>query len=126
MNALQIIPTDVVRKLFAAVDAGDLAAVAELVADDVHMRFGNAEPTEDKAAFFEATKTIFSSFAAIRHDILDVWQVDAVTVVAVMDVHYTRLDGREVTLPCCNTFRLRDSAIRDYRVFVDITPVTAP
>jgi ketosteroid isomerase-like protein len=39
--------------------------------------------------------------------------------------HYTRLDGAELTLPCCNVFRVRDGAVADYRVYMDIAPVYA-
>jgi hypothetical protein len=34
-----------------------------------------------------------------------------------------RTDGRELTLPCCNVFRLPDGLVADYRVYVDIGPV---
>jgi ketosteroid isomerase-like protein len=44
-------------------------------------------------------------------------------VIAELRVHYTRLDGTEMTLPCCNVFRLRNGAVADYRVYMDITPV---
>jgi ketosteroid isomerase-like protein len=126
VTALQTTPTDVVRELLAAVDGGDLAAVAAIVTNDVHLRFGNVEPTDGKADFIKTTQAVFGSIAGIRHDILDIWEVEAETVVAVMDVHYTRLDGGELTLPCCNTFRLRDGLVHDYRVYMDITPVLAP
>jgi ketosteroid isomerase-like protein len=43
-------------------------------------------------------------------------------VIAELRVHYRRLDGAELTLPCCNVFRLRDGAVADYRVYMDITP----
>jgi ketosteroid isomerase-like protein len=38
-------------------------------------------------------------------------------------LHYTRLDGGEVTLPCCNVFRLRDDLVAEYRSYIDATPV---
>jgi hypothetical protein len=46
-------------------------------------------------------------------------------VIAELDVHYQRLDGRRVTLPCCNVFRVRDGLVSDYRVYLDIGPVYA-
>ena len=39
------------------------------------------------------------------------------------DVHCTRLDGGEVTFPCCNAFRLRDGLVAEYCSYVDATPV---
>ena len=44
-------------------------------------------------------------------------------MIAEFDVHYTRLDGGEVTLPCCNVFRLRDGLVAEYRSYIDATPV---
>ena len=37
-------------------------------------------------------------------EVLNVWS-DRDAVIAEFDVHYTRLDGGEVTVPCCNVFR---------------------
>ena len=48
---------------------------------------------------------------------------DRDAIIAELRVHYTRLDGTELTLPCCNVFRVRDGAVADYRVYMDITPV---
>jgi hypothetical protein len=42
-----------------------------------------------------------------------------------LEVHYTRLDGGQVTLPCCNVFRLREASVAEYRSYIDITPVYA-
>ena len=46
-------------------------------------------------------------------------------MIAELEVRYTRLDGAEKTLPVCNVFRLREGAIANYRVYMDITPVYA-
>jgi ketosteroid isomerase-like protein len=51
--------------------------------------------------------------------------MDDGTVVAVMTVHYERLDGQKLSLPCCNLFRTRDGRVHDYRVYMDINPVFA-
>jgi len=51
-----------------------------------------------------------------------VWS-DGDAVIAELKVHYGRLDGSELTLPCCNVFRMRDGAVADHRVYMDITPV---
>jgi ketosteroid isomerase-like protein len=113
-----------VRKVFAALDALDVPALAALVSDDVHMRLGNSEPVDGKEAFVETAEGFAASVAGIRHEIHSLWAVDG-ALIAEMDVHYKRHDGRELTLPCCNTFRVRDSLIADYRVYMDINPVYA-
>jgi ketosteroid isomerase-like protein len=51
--------------------------------------------------------------------------VERGTVIAVMTVHYERLDGQKLSLPCCNLFGTRDGRVHDYRVYMDINPVFA-
>jgi ketosteroid isomerase-like protein len=117
-------PKDLVRGVFAALDAQDPAAVTARMTDDVRMRLGNADLVEGKAKFREATAAFVASITAIRHEITSMWSVDDV-VIAEMDVHNERLDGGKVTLPVCNVFRVRDGLVSDYRVYLDIGPVYA-
>jgi ketosteroid isomerase-like protein len=95
------------------------------MSDDVRLRLGNAEPVEGKSAFVEAVNGFFASVAGCRHDVINVWS-DGDTLIAELDVHYMRLDGGEVSVPCCNVFRLRDGAVADYRTYIDVAPVYAP
>ena len=92
--------------------------------DDVRLRLGNADPVEGKRAFIEAVTAFLGSVADFRHEIIDVWR-DGDVFVTELDVHYTRLDGGQVTLPGCNVFRLRDGAVAEYRSYIDISPVYA-
>lgn len=66
-----------------------------------------------------------ASLAGLRHEFTALWEPEPGTAVALLEVHYRRHDGRELTLPCCNVFRVRDGLIADYRIFMDITPVNA-
>jgi ketosteroid isomerase-like protein len=115
-------PTDLVRGAFAALDAKDPAAVTAQMTDDICMRLGNADFVEGKAKFLEATEAFVATIQAIGHEITSIWCFDDV-VIAEMDVHCERLDGRKVTLPCCNVFRVRGGLVSDYRVYLDIGPV---
>ena len=117
-------PSDLARGIFAAFDAKDAPALATLMTDDVRLRLGNTETVEGKPAFVEALQSFLGSVAHFRHEVLNVWS-DGDAVIAELVVHYTRLDGRELALPCCNVFRLRDGSVADYRVYMDITPVYA-
>jgi ketosteroid isomerase-like protein len=117
-------PEDQVREVFAALDALDVPAMAALVSDDVRMRFGNGDLVEGREAFVQAGEAFAASIAGIRHEVHTLRVVDD-AVIAEMDVHYKRLDGGELTLPCCNTFRVRDGLIVDYRIYMDITPLYA-
>jgi ketosteroid isomerase-like protein len=113
-----------VRAIFAAFDARDVAALAALMTDDVRLRLGNAQMVEGKPAFIEAVAAFVGSVAQFHHDIVNVWS-DEDALIAELEVHYTRLDGGEITLPCCNVFRLRNGSVADYRVYIDIAPVYA-
>jgi ketosteroid isomerase-like protein len=117
-------PVQQAREIFAAFDAQDVAALAALVTEDVRLRLGNAPAAEGKAAFVEGVNAFLGSVAKFRHEILDVWS-DREALVVELEVHYTRLDGAEVVLPCCNVFRLRSGLVADYRSYMDINPVYA-
>jgi ketosteroid isomerase-like protein len=112
------------QAIFSAFDAKDVAALAALMTDDVRLQLGNADIVNGKAEFVEALETFFVSVAAFRHVVTNVWS-DLDAVIAELNVRYTRLDGTELTLPCCNVLRVRDGAVADYRVYMDIAPVYA-
>ncbi|MEN3282153.1 MAG: hypothetical protein V7607_3293 [Solirubrobacteraceae bacterium] len=116
---------DRARAIFAAFDAQDVSALSSFMTDDVRLHLGNAEPVEGKPAFVEAVNGFFASVAGFRHDVINVWS-DGDTLIAQLDVHYVRLDGGEVDVPCCNVFRLRDGSVADYRTYIDVSPVYAP
>jgi ketosteroid isomerase-like protein len=118
-------PAAHVRAIFAAFDAEDVAALAAFMTDDVRLRLGNGEMVAGKPAFVEAVNAFFGSVARVRHEVIDVWS-DGDVVIAELDVHYARLDGGEVAVPCCNVFRLRDGSVAEYRTYIDVTPVYAP
>jgi ketosteroid isomerase-like protein len=115
---------DNVRRLFAAFDGNDVATLLTLVTADVRLQLMNNEPAFGRQAFATAVGAFHRSVAGIRHEILDVWS-DSQAVIVELRVHYTRLDGGTVTLPCCNVFRLLEGRIADYRSYMDITPVYA-
>ncbi|MFZ0974343.1 MAG: nuclear transport factor 2 family protein [Solirubrobacteraceae bacterium] len=115
-------PGDRVRAIFGAFDAKDVSAFVAFMTDDVRLRLGNGEPVQGKPAFVEAVTAFLASVAGFRHEVLNVWS-DGDALVAEFDVDYTRLDGGEVTLPCCNVFRLRDGLVAEYRSYIDASPV---
>jgi ketosteroid isomerase-like protein len=117
-------PSDRARAIFAAFDAKDVSTLAAHMTDDVRMRLGNAETVEGKTAFVDAVNAFLASVGGFRHEIIDVWS-DGDTLVTELEVHYMRLDGQQVTLPCCNVFQLRDGLVSGYRSYIDATHVYA-
>jgi len=117
----------VIRTMFAASDSGDVAAMLRFLTDDVVLVFGNAEPIHGKTAVEALFRQVTSRLRSVRHEIHDIWQAseDARVSIARMTVHYTRLDGSVVSLPCCNIFCVSGDLIADYRVYMDVNPVFA-
>jgi limonene-1,2-epoxide hydrolase len=120
-----VVADRLIRDLFAAVDAGDAEKISRLVTDGVRFRFGSAEPLTGKAALAAASRAFSASIAGVQHEITELWEPAPGTVVAELRVTYRRLDGAELTLPCCNIFRLSDGLVDDYRIYMDVNPVFA-
>jgi ketosteroid isomerase-like protein len=117
---------ELIRMLIRAVDAADHDVIAALTATDVHFRFGNSDPTDTRAELLVAARSFRGAIADLRHTVLNVWEVSDDTVIATMDVYYRRFDGAELTLPCCNIFRVRDGVVDSYLIHMDVNPVIAP
>jgi len=117
---------ELIRTLIGAVDAADHAVIAALTSADVHFRFGNSEPTDTQGELLAAAGSFRGAIADLRHTIINLWEVDDDTVVATMDVYYRRFDGVELTLPCCNVFRVRGGVVDQYLIYMDVNPVIAP
>jgi hypothetical protein len=91
----------------------------------VYFRFGNTNAASTKAEFAAAMHLFLRGIGGIRHEVIEMWEVPDGGVVATTEVHYTRLDGHHLVLPCCNVFRLRDGLVYDYGIYMDVNPVTA-
>jgi ketosteroid isomerase-like protein len=117
-------PAEQAARVFASFDAKDVATLVCLVSEDVRMQLGNAEEAHGNIAFATEVRAFTASVAAFHHRLVNVWH-DGDALICQLEVQYTRHDGGEVTLPCCNVFRLRNGLVVDYRVYMDISPVYA-
>jgi ketosteroid isomerase-like protein len=113
---------DYIRRVFATFDAKDVLTLAAFVTDDVRLRLGNSDMVQGKSSFISAVNEFLASVGGVQHHVLNVWS-DAPAVVVEFDVHYTRLDGRKITIPCCNVFQIRDGLISEYHSYLDPAPV---
>jgi ketosteroid isomerase-like protein len=113
-----------ITAVLAAIDAGEIATAKRHLCDDVTVLFGNFEPLIGSAAFVQLFGQFASSLQAVRHEIHHIWPTanDVDILVATITAHYARTDGRRVSLPCCNVFRMRGALIAEYRVYMDISP----
>jgi ketosteroid isomerase-like protein len=119
-------PERVVKTLLAAIDAGDQDTADSLIAEDVCFRFGNHPTVSGKREFIAGRGALRDSIRGFRHEIVWLGEVGVDAVIVELNVIYTLLDGSSVTVPCCDTFRVRDGLIADYRIYIDISPVLKP
>jgi len=111
-------------KMFAVADALDVDNYVTYLAPDVQFRFGNAEPITGRDAVRDAVGHFFTTIKGLRHTIVREWH-DGDTIIQQLDVTYTRLDDKQVTLPAVNLLRMDNDTVADYRIYVDLAPVYA-
>jgi ketosteroid isomerase-like protein len=118
---------ELIRALFLALDRADIQTVSSYLHTDVVVILSNQEPIHGAAAFGALYQQVAGTLAGLRHEIHDVWGAtdDPGVWIARMTVHYTRVDGKTVSLPCCNVFRFAGALVAEYQVFIDMTPVFA-
>jgi ketosteroid isomerase-like protein len=82
----------------AVADAVDVDNYVSYLAPDVYFRFGNAEPITGRQAVRETVGDFFTTIKGLQHAIVQEWH-DGDTIIQQLDVSYTRLDDKQVTLP---------------------------
>ena len=85
-------------QLFADIDSMEPERFTAHLADDVTMRFGNAEPVQGRAAVHDVWAGFCDGIDGVSHAPVGRWESEAGTVVEA-DVTYTRKDGGTVTVP---------------------------
>lgn len=114
-----------VQDVFRRVDSFDPAQFAELFAPDGVLVFGNGKPMTGPEEIAAGVGGFFETIQGLSHRITRHWH-QAGTDVVELEVTYTRLDGRVVTIPVVSILRRgEDGLFDDYRVFFDLAPVYA-
>ena len=113
----------VVSRFYAAIDAKTPRALATVLTENCHFRFGNAPEVVGRDAVIAVNEVVLSHFAAIRHDFEDV-RGDATRVYAEAWVHYEMPDGARYLLPFLSVFDLEGESVAGLRVFGDPSPLT--
>ena len=114
-----------IRELFRVIDAKDIEGFLSYLTPDAVFRFGNAPVAKGHGAIRDALAPFYASIASLEHTVNGTW-IWPGTAFCLMEVVYTRLDGRRVTLPVSNTMLIKGNLITDYLIYMDITPVYAP
>jgi len=113
-----------VAAIFADIDAFDPDKFVAHLTPDATFRFANADPVTGRAAVKEAVAGFFSSIAGLTHHILNVYEVGDIAI-AQIDVEYRRLDGKSVTVPNADILVFEGDLVRDWQIYIDVTPVYA-
>jgi ketosteroid isomerase-like protein len=118
-----------VADLFRAIDNMDAATFANAFTEDGTFRFGNSEPVVGRRQVEQSVSEFFSILGRLSHHVTGVWSGnweggDVVSVEA--EVTYRRKDGTLTqAIPATSTLRMEGDRIKDYRAFVDISPLFA-
>jgi limonene-1,2-epoxide hydrolase len=110
--------------LFADIDSMQPERFTAHLADDVTMRFGNADPIHGRDEVGQAWAAFCQDLNGVHHDLVEQWTVDGTTIVEAR-VTYTRGDDTQVTVPVVTIYRERDGEINDYRIYIDLAPLFA-
>jgi ketosteroid isomerase-like protein len=111
-----------VLERFAAVDRKDIDGFIDMLTDDHVFLFGGRAPVIGKPEARAQVLQFWSMIGRLRHNI---WRVsDCGELIYVeANVDYERLDGRMVTVPCCDVIRIRGDRICEQRAYLDQAPV---
>lgn len=110
--------------LFRAIDSMDAPTLAKGFAEDGRFRFGNSEPAVGREQVEQSVSGFFSIIDGLSHEITGVWSGSWEGGEA--EVTYTRKDGtRTQALPVTSTVRMEGDRIKDYRIFMDVSPLFA-
>lgn len=109
--------------LFPDIDSMVPAAFAAHLAEDVRMRFGNADPVHGRAACERAWAQFCATVDGVEHAVRHRWEFGTSTVVEA-EVTYRRAGHADATVPVVTIYEVgADDLITDYRIFIDLAPL---
>lgn len=109
-----------------ALDAKDLDRYGVFLADDCVMQMNNADPVIGKPAILAGLGYYWATFGSLEHDLLNLYGADTAFMLEALN-HYTRLDGRPVTLRAVAlTDRNAAGLVSSFRFYTDTSPLFAP
>ncbi|PIX96828.1 MAG: hypothetical protein COZ24_08640 [Hydrogenophilales bacterium CG_4_10_14_3_um_filter_63_21] len=113
-----------VRQLFLTIDARDATAFAAYLAEDGTFRYGSQPVVAGREAVREHVAGFFTGMSSLSHDLTGFWWGQTRDTCFVQgEVTYHLPNAAVVTLPFLNLFRMRDTAIVDYLIYTDPTPL---
>jgi ketosteroid isomerase-like protein len=118
---------DYASEVYEAVDSKDERRLARFLTENCTFVYANSELVVGRENIAESSKNFLALIAGIKHQLLDVWASGNV-IVSRLEVTYTRKDGSTLTVPAVTAvtiWRMRDTQIEDYRIYIDVAPLFA-
>lgn len=116
--------SDWVEDYFRAADTMALDELEAFHSEDVSLTFGNGDTVHGRDRWRETISTFFTTIAAVRHTLVNVWRVND-DVIVDSRVDYTRLDGDVVAVSAVTMLHRRDGLVDNVKIVVDLAPVYA-
>lgn len=112
-----------VGELAQAVMAQDWEKVKSYLTDDIFYKVGSGEHRYGQQEVVEFFKDTFKNTAVFTgHKVRKVWQEPDIITVE-MDAYYEMVGSKEqVTIACCDIYRMRGNKVSEWRVYADMSP----
>ena len=114
-----------IPRLLRSIDERDWDTFVSHLTEDAEFRYGSGQTAVGRESIRSAADQAVSPFAAVEHELVDVWERPDSTVVQ-GKVTYQWPDGHRQTLPFLNLFSMRDALITKYLIFIDPSPLFRP
>lgn len=113
---------DIVRRFLTQTKSAD--EFANFFTEDALYRFSNRDPIVGRQQIRESSIMFRQRLKSVTHDIKYLWEIGD-TVVCEMEATYTRLDDKQVTLPCLDVIQMQGEHFQEMHIYMDISPVFA-
>lgn len=114
---------DMVKQMFKVFESMNMDEAVKYFTEDIRYRFGNANPTIGKQNLVDSAKTThLENVKAISFDIKDFWEQKNVVIVE-LEITYSLDNGKVLTIPCTDILRMERDLVRDFRAYMDISPL---
>jgi len=109
-------------ELLTAIDSQDAGKFCSFLTEDVVFRYGSNPPVHGRQAVHDYVAGFFGNLDALQHRLLADWE-SGDSVICEGEVTYTLPGGKAVTCPFVNVFGMQDGKIKDYKIYIDPTPL---
>lgn len=113
-----------VQQLSESVIDENWKQVKSFLTEDIFYKVGSTEPVYGKQAVIDFLSSFFHNTAKFTgHKVRKIWNVPGIVTVE-MDALYTTVkDRKDLTIACCDIYRMRKNQVSEWRVYADMMPL---